>query len=74
MAAAFEIETRIEAPPAQVFAVATDIERVPEWMSAVEALEPLDEGPVREGWRFRERSGQAAGTRVPASVVSRNAA
>ena len=54
MAAALEIETLIAAPPAAVFAVATDLARVPEWMTGVEALEPLDEPPLRVGFRFRE--------------------
>ena len=54
MAASFETRTQIERPPADVFAVATDITRAHEWMSAVVKLEPVDDGPVREGWRFKE--------------------
>lgn len=54
MAASFESETDIERAPAEVFALATDIRRAHEWMHAVVSLEPVDEGPVRKGWRFKE--------------------
>lgn len=54
MGATFEASVTIERAPAEVFGIATDIERVPLWMTGVKRLEPLDEGPPRKGWRFKE--------------------
>ncbi|GJM21666.1 MAG: hypothetical protein DHS20C15_15810 [Planctomycetota bacterium] len=54
MAASFESSTTIHCSPDAVFALATDFQRVSEWMPGVTQLEPLDEGPVRKGWRFKE--------------------
>lgn len=54
MAATFETRTTIARPPAEVFAVAIDVTRAHEWMPAIVKLEPVDEGPVRVGWRFKE--------------------
>jgi uncharacterized protein YndB with AHSA1/START domain len=52
----FEMKTsrEVNAPPARVFAVATDLRRAPDFMRAITKLEVLTEGPVRAGTRFRE--------------------
>jgi ligand-binding SRPBCC domain-containing protein len=49
----FELETTIERPPGDVFAVLADPLALPEWQGTSE-VEQLTEGPVGEGTRFRE--------------------
>jgi uncharacterized protein YndB with AHSA1/START domain len=48
------IATTVEAPPSRVFAVAADIARWPDFMSAIERVDLLTPGPVAIGARFRE--------------------
>jgi len=48
----FELEVDIDRPPEVVFAVLTDIGRLPEWQASAVSAEA--EGPVREGTRIRE--------------------
>jgi uncharacterized protein YndB with AHSA1/START domain len=50
----FAIETRIDRPPAAVFAVVTDLNRLREWQPRVVQVEQLDGGPLRVGARLRE--------------------
>lgn len=44
----------IDAPPEQVYAEITDLERAPERISGIKKLEVLTEGPFGPGTRFRE--------------------
>jgi len=48
------VETFVAAPPGRVFAVATDITRWPEVVTAIRSVEVLTPGPVAVGTRFRE--------------------
>lgn len=48
----FEVEVDIDRPPEAVFAVLTDIGRLPEWQASAVSAEA--EGPVGEGTRIRE--------------------
>jgi uncharacterized protein YndB with AHSA1/START domain len=48
----FEVEVDIDRPPEVVFAVLTDIGRLPEWQASAVSAEA--EGPVGEGTRIRE--------------------
>lgn len=50
----FELNERIDRPPEDVFRLLTDPERVPTWLPEVLSLEPLTDGPVAAGSRFRE--------------------
>jgi carbon monoxide dehydrogenase subunit G len=44
----------VAAPPARVFAVATDLRNAPGRIRGITKMEVLTEGPVRVGTRFRE--------------------
>ena len=50
----FAIETPIARPPAEVFAVVTDLGRLHEWQPMVVDVQQLDSGPLRAGSRLRE--------------------
>jgi uncharacterized protein YndB with AHSA1/START domain len=49
----FTIATTIERPPDEVFDFIANIGNSPRWFSAVTAVEPLSEGTVGEGARYR---------------------
>lgn len=49
-----EVHTTIAAPPGRVFAVATDLENLPQTMSGIDTVEVLTEGPFGHGTRWRE--------------------
>ncbi|MEZ5843358.1 MAG: SRPBCC family protein [Hyphomicrobiaceae bacterium] len=49
-----EVETRIDAPWTEVFAVVTDVRAWPSRLPAIGQVEVLTPGPVRVGTRFRE--------------------
>jgi uncharacterized protein YndB with AHSA1/START domain len=55
MTVSVEIETRIDRPPAEVFAALTDVERYPEWLiaSGIVRVDRLDPGPLTVGSRLR---------------------
>ncbi|WP_431802773.1 SRPBCC family protein [Halobacillus andaensis] len=44
----------IKKPLTEVFQIATDFTKSPEFMDAVVEVEPLTEGPVRKGYQFKE--------------------
>jgi uncharacterized protein YndB with AHSA1/START domain len=48
----FDVEIDIDRPPEDVFALLTDIGRLPEWQASAVSAEA--EGPVGEGTRIRE--------------------
>jgi hypothetical protein len=50
----YTLDQYVDAPRERVFATATDLRRAPEFMSGIQALEVLTEGPIRKGTRFRE--------------------
>jgi uncharacterized protein YndB with AHSA1/START domain len=50
----FAIETPIDRPPAEVFAVVTDLGRLREWQPLIVEVEQLDAGPLGVGTRLRE--------------------
>ena len=50
----FTIETQIERPPEQVFAYATDPDRLGTWQTNTVSAVREDEGPMRTGSRLRE--------------------
>lgn len=49
----FELETRIERPPSEVFAYLANPANLSRWQGAAE-VEQLSEGAVEKGTRFRE--------------------
>ncbi len=49
-----EMSVNIHAPASKVFALATDIERLPEIIPSIKKVEMLTEGPVGLGTKFRE--------------------
>jgi carbon monoxide dehydrogenase subunit G len=55
MTISVEIETRIDRPPAEVFAALTDVERYPAWLiaSGIVRVERLDPGELTVGSRLR---------------------
>lgn len=54
MAIQFQVSEWIGAPPARVYAVATDLDSAAEWMNGLERIEWLTEGGFRPGARWRE--------------------
>jgi hypothetical protein len=50
----FTLEKEVDAAPSAVFAVATDLRRVPDFIRAITRLEVLTDGPIQKGTRFRE--------------------
>jgi uncharacterized protein YndB with AHSA1/START domain len=46
----------VDRPPEAVFDYLTDPSKLTEWQTAKTAVEPLTEGPPRQGTRFRERT------------------
>jgi hypothetical protein len=50
----FSVDRHIAAPPAIVFARASDFRRAPESISAIVKMDMLTDGPVGVGTRFRE--------------------
>ena len=51
----YETRMRIDAPPAEVWAVLADVERWPAWTPSVTGVQRLDSGPLRVGSRTRLR-------------------
>lgn len=49
-----DIETRIAAPPAAVWAAMTDTDAWTEWMMGLVRIDMLTDGPMAEGSRWRE--------------------
>lgn len=54
MALQFTIREEFAAPPARVFAAATDLDAARKWMPNLVSLETLSPGPFGKGTKFRE--------------------
>lgn len=48
------VSKEVNAPREVVFAKSLDIANADQFIPAIEKIEPLSDGPVREGWRWRE--------------------
>ena len=53
MAGGFSVQERIDRPVAEVWAFLTDMTKAPEWMTGVQAMEPVGTEPIGVGSRFR---------------------
>lgn len=64
--AGFKMVETIDRPLPEVFKMATDLERGPEWVPGVSRIEKLTPGPLGVGTRFREtrRCGKRDATAV----------
>jgi uncharacterized protein YndB with AHSA1/START domain len=51
-----EIHEHIDLSPDQVWALISDIEKAPEWVTVMRELVSTTDNPVREGTVYRERS------------------
>jgi uncharacterized membrane protein len=51
----FESSVVIQAPPARVWEVFSDVQRWPEWTETIDSVERLDDGPIQVGARTRIR-------------------
>jgi uncharacterized protein YndB with AHSA1/START domain len=51
-----EIHEHIDSSPDQVWALISDIEKAPEWVTVMRELVSTTDNPVREGTVYRERS------------------
>ncbi|HTE60684.1 MAG TPA: SRPBCC family protein, partial [Solirubrobacteraceae bacterium] len=49
-----ESTVTIGKPPAEVFPWLLDADKVPKWMSGLQAYEPLEPGPLHVGSRIRQ--------------------
>ncbi|MEC9372453.1 MAG: SRPBCC family protein [Planctomycetota bacterium] len=60
----FQQSVVIDRPPAEVFAFATDLDAAGAWMPDIVKIEPLTDGPIGEGYRWKEtrRCGKREGT------------
>jgi carbon monoxide dehydrogenase subunit G len=54
MALRCESTVNVSRPPAEVFPWLLDADKVPAWMTGLQAYEPLDPGPLRVGSRIRQ--------------------
>jgi carbon monoxide dehydrogenase subunit G len=54
MALRCESTVNVSRPPAAVFPWLLDADKVPAWMTGLQAYEPLDPGPLRVGSRIRQ--------------------
>ena len=52
--AGFKISETIDAPRQEVFDFATSLDHVAEWLPNVVSVEPITEGDLRPGYRFKE--------------------
>jgi carbon monoxide dehydrogenase subunit G len=49
-----ESTVTVDKPPPEVFPWLLDADKVPRWMTGLDAYEPLDPGPLRVGSRIRQ--------------------
>lgn len=64
----FDRTAVIALEPGPVFGFIADPGRAPAWEDQILRVEPLDEGPVRAGWRYRET--RRMGKREAAAVIT----
>nr|WP_276514753.1 SRPBCC family protein [Nocardia transvalensis] len=65
----YRTETVIDAPLSTVWQVQTDVQGWPSWQQPVTSMELLDEGPLRDGSRFRWTTPAPATPTTPASTM-----
>jgi len=65
----FSSSVWIDAPPEKVFALVDDLERWPEWIPSIEAIEKLSEGPLREGSEIVVTAKSGVRVRLPMTIT-----
>lgn len=65
--AVFTRSVTIDRPADKVFTFIEDPANVPKWLEGVVSIEPLTEGPMRAGWRFKET--RMIGKRESSAVI-----
>ncbi len=53
----FRLSETIDRPAEDVFAFVENTDNASKWLDETVAIEPLSEGPMRAGWRFKETRG-----------------
>lgn len=68
----FETTIEIDAPPARVWAIISDVERWHEWTPSITRIERLDRGPMRVGSKARVKQPKLAASTYEITIWEPN--